>query len=411
MVTVQSVRRRHNASSAPLASERFCCATLQTALRRNAFTRAFAISCAAKGIGLIPKGCGNHGNLQLADGDDCRWRLHEEDMADAVLPVNLEANEPRSPKSVVGLVARDFRNLMGHLKPISSSPDHPRAKTPWSPEMLLRKIGTAYDTEGPVHGGDPLRTPWSIQLGEKIGSACDTEGNVHGGHVFGAPSTFAAPERRRKVSFLLKGELVVPRDTSPPSRSARDDEPVDPSPKAVCKLDGRVAWVNAAWTRLSGYSQEELVGEDLLEKMRGPATDTAVVIVLTHHLARQQRTAPSSCATTGTDCPSSTRSASPPRGARGLGSARQRELGRRRGRRHRDRRARPLPLPRRRRWRRGGRRRAERRGAAGHVAMGDGRPRLLPPRRRARDRSHLRRPPRRAARSHPSPRPKGRRLQ
>ena len=210
-------------------------------------------------------------------------------MVDAVLPVNVEANEPKSPKSVVGLVARDLGNLMGHLKPISSSPDTPRAKTPWSPEMLLRKIGTAYDTEGPVHGGDPLRTPWAIQLGEKIGSACDTEGNVHGGQAFGAPSTQApAPERRRKVSFLLKGELVVPRDTSPPSRPARDDEPVDPSPKAVCKLDGRVAWVNAAWTRLSGYSQEELVGEDLLEKMRGPATDTAVVIVLTHHLARQQ---------------------------------------------------------------------------------------------------------------------------
>lgn len=155
--------------------------------------------------------------------------------------------------------------------------------------MLLRKVGTAYDTEGPVHGGDPLRTPWSMQLGEKIGSACDTEGNVHGGQAFGAPSTRApAPERRRKVSFLLMGEIVVPREASPPSRPARHDDPVDPSPKAVCKLDGRVAWVNAAWTRLSGYSQEELVGEDLLEKMRGPATDTAVVIVLTHHLAHQQ---------------------------------------------------------------------------------------------------------------------------
>ena len=214
--------------------------------------------------------------------------FHEE-MADAVLTLNVEANEPKSPKSVVGLVARDLGNLMGHLKPINSSPDNPRAKTPWSPDMLLRKVGTAYDTEGPVHGGDPLRTPWSIQLGEKIGTACDTEGNVHGGQAFGAPSTRApAPERRRKVSFLLKGELVVPRDPSPPSRPARDDEPVDPSPKAVCKLDGRVVWVNAAWTRLSGYSQEELVGEDLLEKMRGPATDTAVVIVLTHHLARQQ---------------------------------------------------------------------------------------------------------------------------
>ena len=122
---------------------------------------------------------------------------------DAVPLQNVEANEPKSPKSVVGLVARDLGNLMGHLKPISSSPDTPRAKTPWSPDMLLRKIGTAYDTEGPVHGGDPLRTPWAIQLGEKIGTACDTEGNVHGGQAFGAPSTRApAPERRRKVSFL-----------------------------------------------------------------------------------------------------------------------------------------------------------------------------------------------------------------
>ena len=135
------------------------------------------------------------------------------------------------------------------------------------------------------------------------------------------------------MSFLLKGELVVPRDPSPPSRPARDDEPVDPSPKAVCKLDGRVAWVNAAWTRLSGYSQEELVGEDLLEKMRGPATDTAVVIVLTHHLARQQTHSAELVCYDRYGLPfKHTLSLAPL--AAPEGSARQRELGRRRGRRN-----------------------------------------------------------------------------
>ena len=194
-----------------------------------------------------------------------------------------------SPKSVVGLLARDLGNLIGHLNPINPSKACHGAEEPWSPEKLLQKVGTACDTEGPVHGGKAFGDPWSSQLRQTIGTACDTEDNVHGGQAFGAHAIWASPlDRRRKVSFLLEGALVVPRDTSPPSVRARHDEPADPSPKVVCKLDGRVAWVNAAWTRLSGYSQEEIMGDDLLQKMHGPATDTAIVIVLMHHLARQQ---------------------------------------------------------------------------------------------------------------------------
>jgi PAS domain S-box-containing protein len=63
-------------------------------------------------------------------------------------------------------------------------------------------------------------------------------------------------------------------------------DPVD-LPSVVCKLDGRVVWVNAAWMRLCGFSREEIIDHDL-EKLHGPGTDQAAVRTLMQHLAKQQ---------------------------------------------------------------------------------------------------------------------------
>jgi PAS domain S-box-containing protein len=61
-----------------------------------------------------------------------------------------------------------------------------------------------------------------------------------------------------------------------------DGSPGD-SPSVVCKQDGKVVWLNAAWTRLCGYTREEMMDRSL-KVLQGPATDQQAVQTLMHHV-------------------------------------------------------------------------------------------------------------------------------
>jgi len=62
---------------------------------------------------------------------------------------------------------------------------------------------------------------------------------------------------------------------------------LDAPPMVVCEQSGKIVRLNAAWTQLCGYTQEEMVGCNL-SVLQGPATDMASVHRLLEQVAAQR---------------------------------------------------------------------------------------------------------------------------
>ncbi len=84
------------------------------------------------------------------------------------------------------------------------------------------------------------------------------------------PPTLPAPEVKQRVLGALDGVLELERFF----RAYLED---DQEAAVVTDADGRVRWVNAAFTRMCGYSLDELRGQKPGVMLQGEATERDVV--------------------------------------------------------------------------------------------------------------------------------------